>query len=160
MEGTKAFDSKEFVRKGFSVSEVVELKETFDLFDPDHSGFVDPQVMNSALRALGFEEKNQKIYELLNGLEKDSPAKIDFSKFLDALQGSLTINDTENEANKIFSLFDYNNSGCITYNHINKVARELGENLTGEEINKIIEKADSDGDSQLTKEDFQRIMSN
>jgi centrin-1 len=38
------------------------------------------------------------------------------------------------------------------------VAKELGENLTDEEIQEMIDEADRDGDGQVSEEEFMRIM--
>lgn len=38
------------------------------------------------------------------------------------------------------------------------MAKELGENLTDEEIQEMIDEADRDGDGQVSEEEFVRIM--
>lgn len=38
------------------------------------------------------------------------------------------------------------------------MAKELGENLTDEEIQEMIDEADRDGDGQVSEEEFFRIM--
>ena len=39
-----------------------------------------------------------------------------------------------------------------------KVAKELGENMTIEELQEMIEEADRDGDGEIGEEDFLKIM--
>lgn len=38
------------------------------------------------------------------------------------------------------------------------MAKELGENMTDEEIHEIIEEADKDGDGEINEADFIKIM--
>jgi Ca2+-binding EF-hand superfamily protein len=38
------------------------------------------------------------------------------------------------------------------------VAEELGENLTDEELQEMIDEADRDGDGEVNEDDFLRIM--
>ena len=38
------------------------------------------------------------------------------------------------------------------------MAKELGENLTDEEIQEMIDEADRDGDGEVNEEEFYRIM--
>ena len=66
--------------------------------------------------------------------------------------------DSREEIIKAFRLFDDENSGHITFKSLKRVARELGEALTDEEIQEMIDEADRDGDGEVTEEDFVRIM--
>lgn len=49
-------------------------------------------------------------------------------------------------------------AGFITFKNLKRVAKELGENLTDEEIQEMIDEADRDGDGQVSEEEFFRIM--
>jgi Ca2+-binding EF-hand superfamily protein len=55
-------------------------------------------------------------------------------------------------------LFHPCSSGFITFKNLKRVAKELGENLTDEEIQEMIDEADRDGDGQVSEEEFFRIM--
>jgi centrin-1 len=46
----------------------------------------------------------------------------------------------------------------ITMKSLQKVAKELGENMTNEELQEMIEEADRDGDGEIGEEDFIKIM--
>lgn len=45
----------------------------------------------------------------------------------------------------MFKLFDDDNSGTITFKNLQRVARELGETLTDDELQEMIDEADRDG---------------
>ena len=47
------FSTKVFERPGLSEDEVQEIKEAFDLFDPEGHGTVNPRDLKSALDSLG-----------------------------------------------------------------------------------------------------------
>ena len=59
---------------------------------------------------------------------------------------------------KAFQLFDLDGNGKITFENLKKVAVELGEGLTDEELREMIEEADKDGDGAVNQEEFFRIM--
>ena len=42
--------------------------------------------------------------------------------------------------------------------NLRRVARELGETMTDEELQEMIDEADRDGDGEISEEDFIRIM--
>lgn len=59
---------------------------------------------------------------------------------------------------KAFRLFDDDNTGRISFKNLKRVAKELGENMTDEELQEMIDEADRDGDGEINEEDFLRIM--
>ena len=66
--------------------------------------------------------------------------------------------DTREDINKVFRLFDEDNTGFITIKNLRRVAKELGENISEEELQEMIERADSNADQQVTADDFYNIM--
>jgi centrin-1 len=59
---------------------------------------------------------------------------------------------------KAFRLFDDDESGKISFKNLKRVARELGENMTDDELMEMIEEADRDGDGEISEDEFLRIM--
>jgi centrin-1 len=66
-------------------------------------------------------------------------------------------------------LFDDDETGKISFKNLKRVAKELGENLTDEELQEMIDEADrgrslslsikrKDGDGEINEDDFLRIM--
>ena len=51
-------------RPGLSEEEIEEIREAFNLFDTDGSGTIDPKELKAAMQSLGFEAKNQTIYQV------------------------------------------------------------------------------------------------
>ena len=66
--------------------------------------------------------------------------------------------DSREEILKAFRLFDDDESGKISFRNLKRVAKELGENMTDEELAEMIEEADRDGDGEINEEEFLRIM--
>ena len=128
------------------------------MFDSDGSGTIDPSELKSAMQSLGFEAKNQTIYQMISDLDKDGSGAIDFDEFLDMMTARMSDKDTREDINKVFRLFDDDKTGYISIKNLRRVAKELGETMTDEELLEMIERADSDGDGQVSAEDFYNIM--
>jgi centrin-1 len=66
--------------------------------------------------------------------------------------------DPREEILKAFRLFDDDNTGKVSLKNLKRVARELGETMTDEELQEMIDEADRDGDGEISEEEFIRIM--
>merc|ERR1712028_143958 len=135
-----------------------EIKEAFDLFDTDGSGNIDSKELKVAMRALGFEPKREEIKKLISEVDKDGSGVIDFPEFLDMMTAKMAERDPKEEMMKAFRLFDDDESGKISFKNLKRVAKELGENMTDDEIAEMIEEADRDGDGEIGEDEFLRIM--
>ena len=135
-----------------------EIKEAFDLFDTDGSGAIDAKELKVAMRALGFEPKKEEIKKMIADADKGQGGVIDFSDFLDMMTVKMAERDPREEMLKAFRLFDDDETGKISFKNLKRVAKELGENMTDEEIQEMIDEADRDGDNEISEEEFMRIM--
>ncbi len=60
-----------------------EMKEIFNSFDKDHSGFIDPAELLQLLRALGMDPTADDLAMAIEGLDVNHDGKISFSEFFD-----------------------------------------------------------------------------
>ncbi len=60
--------------------------------------------------------------------------EIDFEDFLDAITQKLGDKETKGGINKIFDLFDDDRTNVINLNNLKRVAKELGETMTPDEL--------------------------
>ncbi|XP_032812176.1 uncharacterized protein LOC116943477 [Petromyzon marinus] len=135
-----------------------EIKEAFDLFDADGSGTIDVKELKVAMRALGFEPKKEEIKKMIADFDKDGSGKINFNDFLAMMTQKMSEKDSREEILKAFRLFDDDETGKISFKNLKRVAKELGETLTDEELQEMIDEADRDGDGEINEEEFLRVM--
>lgn len=134
-----------------------------------------------AMRALGFEPKKEEIKKMISDIDKvraplllacpiklvvlstlpfmqDGSGTIDFSEFLEMMTAKMSEKDSREEILKAFRLFDDDETGKISFRNLKRVAKELGENMTDEELQEMIDEADRDGDGEINEDEFLRIM--
>jgi centrin-1 len=143
---------------GLTEEQKQEIREAFDLFDTDGSGTIDAKELKVAMRALGFEPKKEEIKKMIADIDKDGSGTIDFEEFLQMMTAKMGERDSREEIMKAFRLFDDDETGKISFKNLKRVAKELGENMTDEELQEMIDEADRDGDGEVNEEEFFRIM--
>ncbi|XP_052431250.1 centrin-2 isoform X3 [Carassius gibelio] len=110
------------------------------------------------MRALGFEPKKEEIKKMIAEVDKDATGKISFGDFMTVMTQKMAEKDSKEEILKAFRLFDDDETGKISFRNLKRVAKELGENLTDEELQEMIDEADRDGDGEVNQQEFLRIM--
>jgi len=135
-----------------------EIKEAFDLFDTDGSGAIDAKELKVAMRALGFEPKKEEIKKMMDECDREGTGKVEYGAFMDMMQSRMAERDPIEEIRKAFKLFDVDGKGSIGVKDLKRITKELGENMTDEELTEMIEEADRNGDGEVTEDDFIRIM--
>ena len=85
-------------------------------------------------RALGFEPKKEEIKKMISDIDKDGSGTIDFDEFLQMMTSKMGERDSKEEIMKAFKLFDDDETGKISFKNWKRVAKELGENMTDEEL--------------------------
>ncbi|XP_044285004.1 caltractin isoform X1 [Varanus komodoensis] len=122
------------LKQELSEEQKQEIREAFDLFDTDGSGSIDVKELKVAMRALGFEPKKEEIRTMIADIGKEGSSTIDFEDFLTMMTKKMSEKDSKEEIMKAFRLFDDDGTGKISFKNLKRVSKELGENLTDEEL--------------------------
>merc|ERR1712226_963968 len=81
---------------GLTEEQMEEIREAFGLFDADASGMIDVRELKAAMRALGFEVKNEELKKMVS----------------------------REDIEKVFKLFDDDNTNKISFRNLARVAEE------------------------------------
>merc|ERR1739841_280922 len=74
---------------GLSEEQMEEIREAFGLFDADASGMIDVRELKAAMRALGFEVKNEELKKMVSDVDNDGNGTIEFGEFLEMMTGKM-----------------------------------------------------------------------
>ncbi|KAL2916832.1 hypothetical protein HK105_203611 [Polyrhizophydium stewartii] len=162
-----------------------ELEETFQLFDTDGSGTMEPAELRVVLWALGFDVDAAEIELMVSkflGIEPDEAEDVSLTldQFMvlmiekmvwvhlrlaldeyvaDRLSDEQNERDSPEKLMKAFQLFDSEKRGKFGAKDLRRVARDLNEPLGEEEMQLIIDELDKDGDGEIGIDDWMRAMS-
>ena len=113
------------------------------MFDTSGSGTIEPKELKVALRALQMDPTKEDIAKLVEQFDKDGTNTIDFHEFLAIMMKKMQETDQKDALEEAFVLFDCNGDGEITFDDLKKVAEELNENMTDEELLEMLAGASS-----------------
>eukprot|EP00916_Digyalum_oweni_P004998 GHVL01008920.1.p1 GENE.GHVL01008920.1~~GHVL01008920.1.p1 ORF type:complete len:117 (-),score=29.96 GHVL01008920.1:331-681(-) len=110
------------------------------------------------MRALGFDVRKPEVLELMKEYDRSGSGKIEFPDFFEIMTQKISNRDPTEEIIKAFKLFDDDNTGKITLKNLRRVARELGEGLSDDELQAMIDEFDKDQDGEINEQEFLSIM--
>ena len=110
------------------------------------------------MTSLGFESKNGAIFQMISDMDADGNGTIDFGEWLVLMTKRVNDKDTRANINKIFALYDDERTGYISIKNLRRVAQELGENVSEEELQELITRADVDCDGLVSEDEFYTII--
>merc|ERR1712006_14585 len=98
------------------------------------------------------DDQIQEIREAFDLFDTDGSGTIDFNEFLNMMTARMGDRDSREEIIKVFRLFDDDETQKISFKNLKRVAPELGQNMTDEELQEMIDEADRDGDGEISEE--------
>ncbi|KAL5198335.1 hypothetical protein ABZP36_001847 [Zizania latifolia] len=121
-------------------------------------GTIDAKELNVAMRALGFEMTEEQINQMIADVDKDGSGSIDYEEFEHMMTAKIGERDSKEELTKAFRIIDQDKNGKISDVDIQRIAKELGESFTYQEIQEMVQEADRNGDGEIDFEEFIRMM--
>ena len=94
----------------------------------------------------------------LDQIDANGNGTIDFPDFLTLMVRKTEVSHSEEEIRETFRVFDLGGNGVITAFELRHAMKNLGDDLTAEEVDKMIKDFDIDGDGQLCYEEFFKMM--
>jgi len=152
--------------KVLSKKQKKDIRKAFDMFDTDASGTIPKHRMNIIFKALGLDlgqsEIDNMIEEMdainIQSLSMSATGIMDFNDFQALIVRKMLEDEPKFEVMKLFQYFDRDNTGVITFKDLKEVSQELGESMTDEEIQEMIDEADTLGIGAVAPQDYWLAM--
>ena len=120
------------------------------------------------MRALGLDTTNSsEMSSILSTLDGEKTGEVEWEMFLQVMALKLTHDEDEGDAaterrqreiQRAFELFDSEGRGVITLGDLRRVARVLGEDVSEEDLQEMIDEAAGTRAGQVFLKDFEEVM--
>ena len=142
-----------------------ELRDVFALFankglHGTHHGTlsISTKDLGTVIRNLDQNPSEAEIQDWVKEVDPDGTGSIGFDEFANLMSKIYKNSDTEEELLEAFKVFDRDGNGLIDAAELKYVLTNLGEKLTDEEVDEMIEKVDIDGDGMINYKEFADAM--
>merc|ERR1711924_449383 len=104
------------------------------------------------------DQQIKEMREAFDLFDTDGGGTIDWDEFVLLMGGKMSDKDMKEDMIKAFKLFDADNTGKVSFKNLEAVAKELGESMSKEELQGMMDEAATDGTGEVSQEEFLRVM--
>ena len=136
--------------------DLTELKQAFDLYDHDGSQKIRIKECIEGMKSVNFDKTNPILFDIICDLEGEEWCS--WPKFAYHVYSSITDRNTDEGLRTLFDLFiDDPKKDTITFDTFKRICREVGENMSDDEMKNILEITTQSG-NDISFEDFCQYM--
>lgn len=144
---------------GLSKAEIAVIKEAFDLYDTEHTGFANIADIKESLVNLGYEQKNPVLFDIIAGMDTEENARkggVSFFQFIEEINDKLDDKETPDGLRRIFDLFS-EGTDVIKKENVVEICEQIGKEYDDPELHEALERCSKNA-TTLTFEEFESIM--
>ena len=135
-----------------------DFQDIFDQFDKDKDGKISGKELANAMISMGQNPTDDEINEMMREFDLNQDGLIDFEEFMILMTKSSPDTQTEDEVINAFRVFDKEGNGLIASSELKHIMMTIGDKMTEEEADEMVNEADIDEDGMINYEEFVRMM--
>ena len=140
----------------FSKEELHSFEKAFKLF-ADRNGIMNLNNMAIAMKELKFDESEPVVFDLICEMEEETKKGLTYDEFIAKLNEKLQDRGSERATERVYELFVEDPKGTLNYDVLKKVANNIGDETSDEELKRLIKNGASNG-TDIPYEEFHSIM--
>ena len=137
-----------------------QFKSFFYQADTNHDGLISYPELKVLMDKSGCPCSEAELQDYINDVDVNENGEIDVNAFLDIIENYQKENDTEEELQEVFKIFDKNNTKLISPKNVFDIFSKIDENIKEEEILQMFKECDLDHDGYLNYQEFTRMIKN
>ena len=140
----------------YSKEELHSIEKAFKLF-ADRNGIVHLNNMVIAMKELKLDETEPVIYDLIAELDAETKQGITYDDFVQLLTAKLQDRGSQKSTERVYELFVEDPNGTLNYEVLKKVANQVGDQTSDEDLQRLIKNGSSNG-TDIPYDEFHSIM--
>jgi len=137
-----------------------QFKSLFYKADKDKDGLISYQELKLLLENCGYPCSEAELQDYVNDVDINENGELNVDSFLDIIENIQKENDTEEELQEVFKIFDKNNTKLISPKNVLDIFSKIDETIKEEEVLQMFKECDLDNDGYLNYQEFKRMIRN
>lgn len=126
------------------------------MFDKNNDGLISAHEFQTAMKSLHSTTTESEIQNIIDEFDKEDKGALNFDEFLEMMtrKSSKLDSDEDEDIKEAFRIFDKDSNGFVSADELRETLSSFGVPIQRDEILKIIQTADVDGDEMLSFVEF------
>lgn len=144
--------------EGVKPETVAMFKDAFAMFDRDGEGFILTRELGPIMRSMGYGPTEAELADMINEVDSDGEGIVDYETFQTLMSRHAKTLETVKELMEAFLVYDREKKGAVSCSDLRQVLQQVGEKLSSEEVDEIINSAENAPGGHIYYEEFINLM--
>jgi len=141
-----------------SEQQVKSAQAAFKQYDKRGEDQIKVGDIADAMKKLGHSIKAEWLEKMEDTIDTEGTGYVGFDEFTLIVRKKMAADEDEKELKEIFRVLDKEKKGEVNVNEIRWILKNLGDDLTEEDIDDMIADVDTDGSGWVDYEEFAKLM--